>query len=296
MELNQLKTFRMVAETLSFTETAAMLNYAQSSVTAQVRALEDELGKPLFNRLGRQIQLTDAGHQLLWYAERMLSLADQAHTVVSDDRQVTGAISIGAPETVCTYVLPSILRKFRDRFPQVQVSFRPMSDAELPRNIRSGALDVALVLREPLESNGLVVENLRSETLLVLAGADHPATRLTRVIPADLSTETFLLTESGCGYRHLFERALASAGVYPATKLELSSVEVIKHCAMAGLGIAFLPRMAVAEELERGLLCALNWFESYEVYMQMVWHKNTWLSLPLTEFLETSRSLLRHID
>lgn len=296
MELQQLRTFRTVAETLSFTEAAALLNYAQSSVTAQIRALEKELGKPLFNRLGRQVQLTDAGKQLLWYAEKLLSLEEQARSVVSDERQISGSISIGAPETICTYRLPTLVRRFRDHYPNVQVSFRPMVDADLPRQVRSGAIDIAFVLREPMQPNGLIVESLVREPLLVLSAAEHPLTRLPQVGPNDLKGETLFLTEGGCGYRQLFERALADANVYPAARLELNSVEVIKRSAMAGLGVAFLPQVAVATELAEGKLCALNWVEAFEVYTQMVWHKDTWLSLPLAQFLELARELSAKSD
>jgi DNA-binding transcriptional LysR family regulator len=292
MELQQLRTFQVVARTLSFTQAAALLNYAQSSITAQIRALEKELGKPLFNRLGRKVQLTDAGKQMLWYADKLLKLAEEAQSVVSNDRRLAGAISIGAPETICTYHLPGILRTFRAKFPQVQLSYRPMLDADIYQQVRNGTIDVAFLLQEPLQSNGLIVERLRQESLLVLSAAGHPLSRLPHVGPADLKGETVLLTENGCGYRHLFERALVREGTYPQSTLEFNSVEAIKQCVIAGLGIAFLPQVAVAEEITRGTLAVLNWKEPFHAHTLMVWHKDTWLSLPLNEFLNLSRAML----
>jgi DNA-binding transcriptional LysR family regulator len=292
MELRQLKTFQMAATTLSFTQAAVLLDYVQSSVTAQIQALEEELGLPLFDRLGRRIQLTNAGQRLLWYADRLLNLAEEAQAVVSSQSRLDGTIAVGAPESICTYRLPAVLRQFRDCFPQVQLSFRPMLDSELYQQVRSGALDVAFLLQEPLQSSGLIVERLVAEPLVIISAADHSLARLPQVTPADLKGETIFLTENGCGYRHLFERALAREGIHTVIKLEFSSVEAIKQCVMAGLGIAFLPQVAVTEQIAQGKLVALNWVEPVQVYTQMAWHKDKWVSLILSEFLNLSRQIL----
>ena len=292
MELRQLRTFRAVATAASFTQAAVILNYAQSSVTAQIQALEQEMGVPLFDRLGRRVRLTEAGMRLLQYAGRILDLVDEAQASVSGSAPLEGVISIGAPETICTYRLPAVLRAFRDAYPQVRLSFRPMLDADLFHAVRSGAVDIGFLLQEPVKAEGLVVEGLILEPLLVLAGADHPLAREPAVGPADLSGQTLLLTENGCGYRHLFEQAVAQAGVYSVIKLEFNSVEAIKQCVAAGLGIAFLPRVAVSQELAQGRLCALPWGKSFQVTTQLIYNKEKWLSPALNGFLALSRSML----
>ncbi|MDR3577428.1 MAG: LysR family transcriptional regulator [Anaerolineaceae bacterium] len=292
MELRQLRTFRMVAASGSFTQAAAALNYAQSNVTAQIQALEKELGHTLFNRLGRQVQLTESGQQLQRYAERLLNLADEAQAVVSGDSPSEGVLSVGAPETICTYRLPPILRQFRDLYPHVHLSFKPMLDSELYDSVRDGAIDVGFLLQEPLKSKTLVVECLIEEPLLVIGPAGHPLTQLEVVCPADLEGETILLTESGCGYRHIFEQAIAKDGIYSLVKLEFNSVEAIKQCVAAGLGIAFLPLVAIRQEIEQGQLCALNWEKSFHVYTQMVTSKERWHSPALDSFLSVSQKLL----
>ena len=102
MEIRQLITFRAVAQTLSFSRAATQLNYAQSTVSAQIQGLEEELGVALFDRLGKSVALTDAGQRLLGYAEKMLNLADEALAVVSNADIQTGPLTISAPETLCT--------------------------------------------------------------------------------------------------------------------------------------------------------------------------------------------------
>src|SRR5437667_9141173 len=120
MELRQLTTFRMVATTLSFSRAAQILNYVQSSVTTQIQVLEEELGVRLFDRLGKRVALTDAGKRFLPYAEKILSLSEEARQAVADEEVPTGSLTISASETLCTYRLPALLRQFHDRFPQVK--------------------------------------------------------------------------------------------------------------------------------------------------------------------------------
>lgn len=296
MELRQLATFRMVATTLSFTRAAAALNYVQSSVTAQIQALEEELGVPLFNRIGRRVTLTDAGRSLLGYAERMLDLADEARTVVSASDEPTGVLTIAAPETLCTYRLPAVLRQFQTRFPRVKLILRPNPVGDLARDLAGSDMDAAFLIGELLPSGRLQVESLVREPLTLVAAPEHPLARASRVRPADLCAEQVLLTENGCSYRSAFERTLAAAGVTITSTLEFSSVEAIKQCVMAGMGISVLPAVTVATELAQGRLAALRWSErNFSMVTQMIWHKDRWLSPALNAFLEVTRAVL-HAD
>ena len=126
----------------------------------------------------------------------------------------------------------------------------------------------------------------------VIAAIDHPLAQQPRVTAADLSGETILLTEPGCGYRHLFEQALTQQGQYGVVKLDFNSVEAIKQCVIAGLGIGFLPEVAIAEEIAVGKLCALNWERPFTVYTQIVWHKDKWISPIMQAFLDITRQVM----
>src|SRR5215217_1885600 len=158
MELRQVQTFRAVAEELSFSRAAAKLGYVQSSVSAQVGAMEQELGVPLFDRLGRSIALTDAGEVMLTYSRRLLALAEQTKEAVADteagSEEVTGSLTLSAPETLLTYRLPKLLAIFHERHPRVRLSVRPSAIGRLVGSARKaveeGRVDVAFVLDEPL--------------------------------------------------------------------------------------------------------------------------------------------------
>lgn len=293
MDLRQLTTFTAVANARGFTRAALALNYAQSSVTAQIQALEEELGVPLFDRLGHKVALTDAGRRLQVYAARMLALAEETRAAVTESAEPSGAVVIGVVESLCTYRLPPLLRAYRQRCPHVQLLLHSMPITDPWRGLFDGTMDAALNLSETQPVPGLEVEPLPRERLVVIAAPEHPLAGARRVAPADLENEPVLLTEGACGYRNLFEASLTRAGVTPASTLEFSSVEAIKQCVMAGVGIAVLPEMAVHEELANGRLVALRWSEpDFAIGAYFVWHKDKWQSPALRAFREMVHEVL----
>ncbi|KEQ24936.1 LysR family transcriptional regulator [Paenibacillus tyrfis] len=294
MELRQLITFRTVASTLNFSRAAAALNYVPSNVTMQMQALEAELGVRLFDRLGKQLILTDAGTRFLSYVEQMLNTLDEARTNVCDSGRLTGTVTVSANEILCAYRLPAVFRRFREHYPGIRLIFRPFSNDELKQSLYDGKADVVFFLDEPVRSTGLCTESLLQEPFRLLVAPNHPLLQWKELLPEHFQGELFLLNEKGCTYRTLFERSLAMDGIDSSIHLEFSSAEAIKQCAMAGIGIAFLPEIAAATELERGELIALPWaMPDLRVATQMLWHKEKWLSPAIEAFLETARTTLR---
>jgi DNA-binding transcriptional LysR family regulator len=306
LELRQIKTFRAVAEELSFSRAAARLGYVQSSVSAQVSALEQELGVPLFDRLGRRIALTDAGEVMFAYSGKLLALAEQTREAVVDagvgSGEVTGSLTVSAPETLLTYRLPRLLALFHEQHPKVRLSLRPSAIGRLVGSARKaveeGRVDVAFVLDEPLserlQTADLAVEILIAENVSVIAPASHALVSSSAVLPQDLGDETVLLPEapeSGCAYRGQFERQLRFAGVVPPETMEFQSIEAVKQCVAAGMGVSVLPSVAVGTELESGTLTALRWDEPFQVLTQISWHKDRWKSPALCAFLEAAREV-----
>src|SRR3712207_2814367 len=185
MELRQVQTFQVVAEELSFSRAATKLGYVQSSVSAQVSALERELGVPLFDRLGRRVKLTDAGGVMLAHSRKLLALAEETKGAVVDagvgSGEVTGSLTVSAPETLITYRLPQLLALFHERHPKVRLSVRPSTIGRLVgaarRAVEDGTVDVAFVLDETLDERvrlaDLAVETLATEDITVIAPASH---------------------------------------------------------------------------------------------------------------------------
>jgi DNA-binding transcriptional LysR family regulator len=264
MELRHLSTFRTVAAELSFTRAAARLGYVQSAVTSHIKALEDELGVRLFDRLGRRIVLTYAGSQLLDYAGRILQLAGEATATLSEAGEPAGPVTVSAPEMLCAYRLPPVIHELHRQHPGIRLLFRANPTGALDPSLRdalaNGDIDAAFVLDENLVStSSLSVEHLTAEPLVVVAAPEHPMARAPAIGPADLDGVPVLLTDKGCAYRRVFERALHGAGARPAVAGEFTSGETVKRCVEASTMIGVLARVSVTAELDAGRLIALPW-------------------------------------
>lgn len=297
MELRHLRTFKAVATERGFTRAAKELGYVQSAVTAHVKALEADLGVRLFDRLGKHIALTESGRELLTYATKILDLTDGARAAVAGG-EPSGSLRISAPETVCVHRLPPVLEEFGKRFPGVRVVFEPSKngtlDPALRRGLSGGAVDVAFVIEREHRNDGeLVSEALIREPLVLVARPDHSLAEAGEVHPADLADESVLMAEKGCGFREVFEGQMARAGVRPRSEMEFTSAEAIKRCVESGMGVAVLAAVSVAAEIRSGRLAVLNWAEpGFEVWTQIIRHRDKWLSPSLRAFLETTNDVL----
>jgi DNA-binding transcriptional LysR family regulator len=293
MEVRQLQIFRTLAEELNFTRTAEKIHTVQSNVTAQIKALEEELGMPLFDRLGRRVALTDAGRRFQPFAEQALTAMEQGQRAMLASAEPSGPLRIGAPESVLTYRLPLVLRAFRRRFPHVELIFRPYSDASLALKLESGKFDMAIHMSDAAPGNAIEGIRLRTERVFLLADAEHPLASLATVKPADLAGQALLLTESGCGYRLKLDRVLAMQNIRPGNVTEFSSVEAIKQCVAAGMGLALLPAIVVARELRQNQFKALHWAgPSLDIATHILWHKDKWVSPAMAAFAELCKDKL----
>lgn len=293
MDFRQLNTFRVLAMTLNFHQTAERLGYVQSTVTAQIQALEAELSVALFDRLGRHITLTDAGQRLLPYAMHLLKVSEEARQAVSVPQECAGTLTIGVTETLCTYRLPSVLQRFRLLYPRVRLLLSPSPFSALRRLVTEGQVDLALLMEEPISSTTLQGEPFLPEDVYLVASPTHHLAQCSTILPIDLEEETLLMTEAGCSYRMQFQQQLSTAGVQPTTVLEFESIEAIKKCAQVGVGIAVLPAIAIADEITQQKLVVLPWSgKPITLLTQMIWHKQKGESPILQAFLQVARQVL----
>jgi len=292
MDVRTLSTFTVAARTLNFTNAALSLGYAQSSVTAQIKSLEEDLGSALFNRVGNRLELTEPGQRFLVYAERILALTHEAKASLQDEAGV-GSLRFTAPETVCTYLLPPVLKAFKEAFPRIHVQFLPGFVRDFKRQVLEGSVDFAFILEEPFPSKTLAVEKIRDEEILIVAAPSHRFATASGISAQDLIGEDVLLKALGCSYRNQFERQLIIAGAHPGRFLEFQGVETIKRCVEVGLGIAPLPRMAVEAELRSGQLVAVPW-EGPEIRIStyLVWNPERHMGSAEKAFLQHVRGLM----
>jgi DNA-binding transcriptional LysR family regulator len=293
MEVRQLQIFRTLAAELNFTRTAELVHTVQSNVTAQIKALEDELGVPLFDRLGRRVALTDAGRRFLPFAQQALAAMEEGQRAIRAGAEPSGPLRIGAPESVLTYRLPEVVREYRKRFPLVELVFRPTFDSTLCQMLQSGDFDLAILMSDVAPNLHMHAVRYRTERVFLVGDLRHPLAKQRVVKPEDLAGQNMLLTEAGCGYRAKLDRVLAMRNIRPGNITEFSSVEAIKQCVAAGMGLGLLPAIVVARELRQHLFKVMPWAgPSLDIATHILWHEDKWVSPAMAAFEALMREKL----
>ncbi|MFD4559911.1 LysR family transcriptional regulator [Streptomyces sp. NPDC058469] len=255
MQFQQLQYFVAVAETRHFTRAADLVHVAQPSLSQQIKALERELGADLFLRARGNITLTDAGEALLPLARRILADADTArHEVLELVQLRSGRIRLGATPSLCTGLLPDVLRAFHDRYPGIRLLIEEGGSHDLVRELARGALDLALVvLPLPTPSPALTTVELLRENLVVVSSPEAPAPGRGRTVRiSDLEGERLVMFRHGYDLRELTVAACRAEGFEPDFAVEGGEMDAVLGFVRAGLGVAVVPRM-VATKSGRGL-------------------------------------------
>ncbi|MBK3562935.1 MULTISPECIES: LysR family transcriptional regulator [unclassified Streptomyces] len=255
MQFQQLQYFVAVAETRHFTRAADLVHVAQPSLSQQIKALERELGADLFLRARGNITLTDAGEALLPLARRILADADTArHEVLELVQLRSGRVRLGATPSLCTGLLPDVLRAFHDRYPGIRLLIEEGGSHDLVRELARGALDLALVvLPLPTPSPALTTVELLREDLVVVSSPEAPVPGRGRTVRiADLEGERLVMFRHGYDLRELTVAACRAEGFEPDFAVEGGEMDAVLGFVRAGLGVAVVPRM-VATKSGRGL-------------------------------------------
>ncbi len=256
MENFRLKVFRAVARHASFSRAGQELLLTQPAVTQQIKALEEEYGVPLFDRSAGRIRLTAAGKALLPYAERLKSLADEAFAAVTQvSGSLGGSLTVAASQTIGQYVLPSMIAGFLRQHPRVQVLVKGGNTAAVLDMLVERCVNLALIEGPALRS-GVHVEPFMEDHLALVVPAGHEWAEHPVELEA-LRGAPLLMREFGSGSRRIVELALSRAGL-PVKELtiafELDSTEGLLAAVEAGLGVTFVSRWAVRNQLRLGTL------------------------------------------
>ena len=286
MNNTQLETFLKLVETKSFTATANMLGYAQSTVTTQIKQLEEELGCLLFERLGKKLTLTAEGEKLIVYAQQMLKIQREILLEVSAAKIPSGIIKLGVSESFCYHRLPESLMVYKKEFPEMDIQLQFIEHDTFPALLKSGALDMVYTLNPLIDNTELKMIHKRKETLTFFASPDHPITKKKKVNEKDLEGIPLLLTSHNCSFRHMLLQDFMEHQVTPKIELETSSKEILKQLAINGLGIAFMPTMVATEEVKNGLLKKIDWAGAdFPVFSQLFIHKDKHVSKAMDELI-----------
>lgn len=287
MELRTLITFARIAETGNFSKAAEQLGYSQSAVTMQIKQLEGELGTLLFERIGKQVRLTQAGERLLPCALEMLEVLQRAEGIAREPEEITGPLRIGTSESFVISVLPPVLAELQRARPRVEVSIQTALVRDLFQKLRQNEVDLLYFLDERAYFPEWVKVFERPENIYFVASARSELAGQTGIPVERLLQEPLYLTEKGVSYRYAMEQALAGRGFALHPFLEIGNTDVIVRFLLRGQGISFLPEYVVREELERGQLTVLD-TECPRVTMwsQLVYHRNKYVSPQMRRFIE----------
>jgi DNA-binding transcriptional LysR family regulator len=244
-----LESFVEVARRGNVSRAAEALFVTQPAITARLKSLEHGLGVELFVRTGHGMKLSDAGRAFLPYAERTLATADEGRQVVANLRQGNvGALLIAAAPAVSTYVLPGILRVFRASYPNVRLGVRTGHTEEVLEMVLRGEAHVGI--GRPIRHPEIELIPVLEDEMLLVVAARHPFASRGKVRMDELAAERLILFDRTSSYHELTSSLFRQAGVVPASTLELDNVEAAKKMVQQGLGVALLPRMALAAELK----------------------------------------------
>ncbi len=260
MDLRRLEIFAKVAELGSFSRAAEALFLTQPTVSEHVRALEDELGVQLLDRLGRGAQPTPAGRLLLDYAARMLALGREARQAIDRYQgRVSGALVIGGSTIPGEYVLPALVGAFRAKHPEVSISLLIGSSRDVSLWVEEGRAELGVTGARP-SARALHAKAIMSDELVIVVPAEHPWAERKTVSLADVRAEPLVVRERGSGSREALERALGGAGLdLGACRVvgEMGSTQAIKQAVRAGVGVSIISRRAVEDECRARQLAAL---------------------------------------
>ena len=255
--LRQMRVFASVARHLSFTRAARELHLTQPAVSQQMRLLEEEVGLPLFEKIGRRVQLAPAGAELLGYATQTLELIRAASEALAAMRGLKrGVLKLGAVSTT-KYFAPSLLSAFTPAYPEVTIKFSVGNREEAIKQMANNEIDLVIMGRPPRELDTIAAA-FAKHPLIIIAPPDHPLAARRRIQLKQLSGEQFLIREEGSGTRASMERVFRERRVSFRVSMEVSSNETIKQAVMAGMGISFISAHTVGLELAAGKLVCLD--------------------------------------
>jgi DNA-binding transcriptional LysR family regulator len=290
IDIRNLITFRSIVEHNSYTKAALELQYSQSTITSHIKMLEEELGTPIFDRFGKKFVLNDVGKALYMYTLELLEVYDKIKNLPNNNGEIKGELKIGASETVTVYRLEPILKSFKKKYPKVKVSLVNDNCPVLRERLYSGSIDIAMTLEPEVHDENLVITSLMEEPIAFIASYDSNVEQISKSDPS-IKEECIIFSERGCSLRKSFETYLKIVDITPYNTLEFSNMEAIKQCVASNLGISVVHVISANKMIEEGKIRVVTCEHSFEKqYIQMVHHKNKWISPAVSKFIEMTNA------
>jgi DNA-binding transcriptional LysR family regulator len=267
------------------------MNFAQSTISAQIRSLEEEIGELLFKRIKKRVVLTEAGEKMLFYANKLLSIEEEALADISSKKNHPGTIRLMVPESIAANYFPALIQEFSITYPAINFDISNCSQSGLEIELRSESVDLAFLFSESADFLNLNSEIIFREKLVVISSPKNPLATKKKIDATDLHSQTLFLPKAGCGYGLLLRQLVNTDIAKPSSIIEFTSIEAIKNCILNGTGIAILPAKSIQQEIHNKQFVELNWMSNLEIPVVMLWHKDRRISEALRTFMDLIRKL-----
>ena len=287
MELRNLITFIHVAELGSFTKAAEQLGYSQSTVSFQIKQLEEELGCLLFERINHTITLTERGHELVSYAHQVRALTDDFKENLAKEEARGGHIHVVMPDSVCEELIDMHYIDFHKKHPSISLKITNADTSVMFDMLNRNEADVIITLDSHIYQKDYVIAKEETLPMHFVTNAASPFAKRRGLSIKDIIGEPFILTEYGQGYRRVFDKELAKRSLEITPVLELGRTDIITAVLARENMISFLPDFVTKEKVEAGELCYLDVCDmDIVICKQLIYHKNKWMSKCLRAFID----------
>lgn len=292
MEIKNLITFKTIAEQKSFSNAARVLGYSQPTVTFQIKQLEDELDVPLFDRIGNKIRLTESGNTLLDYTFRIISLVEEAKCSIGSDCLPSGILRISGISSICSGLLPQLIKKYNSGFPDVAISASTATTPEVLDMVNNGRADLGLYMDFALPSQDTYIMFSIENPLYFICSKTNELHQKNSLSIKDLKGIPIIATEPDCCYRNILMNLFAKHDIEPSILFESENTEVIKRFVQSDIGIALLPEIAVHEELKNETLCKIKISDAIPTaFIIAIHNKNQSVTPAVREFFTTIQNI-----
>ncbi len=288
MEIRNLISFVHVAEMNSFTKAAEVLGYSQSTISFQIKQLETELDCLLFERINHTITLTDKGEELLKYAHSINALTDEFMENMNSPKELHGFIHFVSPDSVCEDMLLTNYGNFRKKYPKINLKFTNADTQVMFDMIDSNEADAIITLDNHVYQKDYVIAKEEHIDMHFVANANSRFAKKKKISIKDIADQPFILTERGMGYRRFFDKELAKKSIEITPVLEIGRTDIITKLLEENEDcISYLPYFTTDEKVRDGKLVYLDVYDmKTDIWKQLIYHKNKWLSNSMKAFLE----------
>lgn len=282
MDIKNLVTFIHVAELRSFTKAGDKLGYSQSTVSFQIKQLENELGVPLFERINRTVTLTNHGSRLLQSAYKINELLQAFEHDTEQDTEIRGRVRLAMADSLCNEVIRRIFPELRKNYPGITLECISAGTQEMFRLLNQNEADLVYTLDSHIyDTNYAILQESRISMHFVSAAANPLASR-DHIPVEELAKQPFLLTEKGMSYRRLMDEQLAARSLEIKPVFVSGNADLICHLVEQGVGVSLLPDYVTRPYVEKGTLRYLHVPElQMEVWTQLLHHRDKWISEPM---------------